>query len=47
MGEGHFAQYYEDCPSRCGMHQHDCLCRDQDRNCDNIPICILCGSNVW
>lgn len=43
----HENQYYEDCPSRCGAHQHDCLSRDEDPECDNIPKCILCGSKVY
>jgi hypothetical protein len=43
----HYGQYTEDCASHSGIHWHDCLCDNQDPECDDIPICILCGDNVF
>ena len=36
-----------ECNSRSGKHFHDCLCQDQDPECDAIPKCRLCGDDVF
>ncbi len=36
-----------ECKSRLDKHLHDCLCNDEDLECDNIPVCILCGDDVF
>jgi len=36
-----------ECISRSGKHQHDCLCNNEDPECDNIAKCILCGESVF
>ena len=31
------------CPSHGGLHEIDCLCQNQEPECDSMANCIRCG----